>query len=104
MDAYTKITIVNDIMWVNINISGDKCAVAKLPIDGQFIGTYGSLTVTDWSQGYQGGFTSSSITHTQQNGSTPNILGGYSTLSGMTTAGLGYNIPAYSVAEDLHDV
>ena len=100
----TKITIVNDIMWVNINISGDKCAVAKLPIDGQFIGTYGSLTVTDWSQGYQGGFTSSSITHTQQNGSTPNILGGYSTLSGMTTAGLGYNIPAYSVAEDLHDV
>ena len=39
--------------------SSDKCAVAKLPSNGLFIGTYCGFTVTDWSQGYLGRFTSS---------------------------------------------
>ena len=95
----TKITIVNDVIWVNINISGDKCAVAKLPINGEFMGNYCGLTVTDWSQGYQGGFTSSSITHTQQSGSTPNFVSGGSTLTLGSGGGLGYTEPTVSPTE-----
>ena len=95
----TKITIVNDVIWVNINLSGDKCAVAKLPINGEFMGNYCGLTVTDWSQGYQGGFTSSSITHIQQNGSTPIFSSGGSTLTLGSGGGLGYTEPTVSPTE-----
>ena len=95
----TKITIVNDVMWVNINISGDKCAVAKLPTNGEFMGNYCGLTITDWSQGYQGGFTSSSINHIQQSGSTPNILGGYSNLPLGSPVTASYTEPSVSPTE-----
>ena len=74
----TKITIdSNDTMWVNIHVAGNVCGVAKLPTTGLFTGTYCGFTVTDWSSG----FTNDSFNHIQQNGSTPNILGGYSTLT-----------------------
>ena len=92
----TKLTIdSNDTMWVNIHINGDKCAVAKLPTNGEFIGNYCGLTVIDWSSG----FTSSSITHTQQNGSTPNILGGYSNLPLGSPVVAGYTEPTVSPTE-----
>ena len=95
----TKITIVNDVMWVNINISGDKCAVAKLPTNGEFMGNYCGLTITDWSQGYQGGFTSQSFNHLQQNGSTPIFSSGGSTLTLGSGGGLGYTEPTASPTE-----
>ena len=95
----TKITIVNDVIWVNINISGDKCAVAKLPTNGEFMGNYCGLTITDWSQEYQGGFTSSSINHIQQSGSTPIFSSGGSTLTLGSPASLGYTEPTASPTE-----
>ena len=98
----TKITIdSNDTMWVNIKINGsvNKCAVAKLPTNGEFMGNYCGFTITDWSQAYQGGFTSSTITHTQQSGSTPNFVSGGSTLTLGSGGGLGYTEPTVSPTE-----
>ena len=80
----TKITIdSNDTLWVNIRINGsvNKCAVAKLPSNGLFTGTYCGFTVTDWSQGYLGGFTSSSFSHSAQSGTVPTFLSGGSSLT-----------------------
>ena len=96
----TKITIdSNDSMWVNFDVLNKEYAgVAKLPTNGEFIGNYGDLTVSDWS----GGFTNSSFNHTQQNGSTPNILGGYSTPTPGAAINLSYEEPTMSPTEDIY--
>ena len=76
----TKITIDNnDTLWVNIRINGsvNKCAVAKLPSNGLFTGTYCGFTVTDWGSG----FTSSRFSHSAQSGAVPGFLGGGSSLT-----------------------
>ena len=96
----TKITIdSNDSMWVNFNVvNEDYAGVAKLPTNGEFIGTYGDLTVSDWS----GGFTNSSFNHIQQTGSTPNILGGNNTLPLGSPVTASYSEPTMSPTEDIY--
>ena len=96
----TKITIdSNDSMWINFNVvNEDYAGVAKLPTNGEFIGTYGDLTVSDWS----GGFTNSSFNHTQQSGSTPNILGGNNGLPLGSPVTASYSEPTMSPTEDIY--
>ena len=96
----TKITIdSNDSMWVNFDVvNEDYAGVAKLPTNGEFIGTYGDLTVSDWS----GGFTNSSFNHTQQSGSTPNILGGNNGLPLGSPVTASYSEPTMSPTEDIY--
>ena len=92
----TKITIdSNDTLWVNIRINGsvNKCAVAKLPSNGLFTGTYCGFTVTDWSQGYLGGFTSSSFSHNAQSGAVPTFLSGGSSLTMGSPVTVSYTEP-----------
>ena len=78
----TKITIdSNDTLWVNIRINGsvNKCAVAKLPSNGLFTGTYCGFTVTDWSNGFNSSY--QSFNHNAQNGAVPGFFGGYGNLA-----------------------
>lgn len=94
----TKITIdSNDTMWVNIRINGsvNKCAVAKLPTNGEFMGNYCGFTITDWSSG----FTSSSFSHNAQSGAVPTFFSGGSSLTLGSSTSLGYTEPTVSPTE-----
>ena len=91
----TKITIdSNDTLWVNIGINGsvNKCAVAKLPSNGLFIGTYCGFTVTDWSSGFNSSY--QSFNHNAQSGAVPGFLGGGSSLTLGSPVTVSYTEPS----------
>ena len=98
----SKIKILNDTMWININVNNQNtCAVAKLPTTGDFIGIYGSLTVTDWSSGVLSS-SNQSFNHLQQNGSTPGLMSGGSSASLGSPSSFGYTEPTLSPTEDAY--
>ncbi len=98
----SKIKILNDTMWININVNNQNtCAVAKLPTTGDFIGIYGSLTVTDWSSGVLSS-SNQSFNHLQQSGSTPGLMSGGSSASLGSPSSFSYTEPTLSPTEDAY--
>ena len=100
--AVNKIKILNDTMWININVNNQNtCAVAKLPTTGDFIGIYGSLTVTDWSSSVVSN-SNQFFTHTNQNGSTPALMSTGNSANLGSPSSFSYTEPTLSPTEDAY--
>ena len=100
--AVNKIKILNDTMWININVNNQNtCAVAKLPTTGDFIGIYGSLTVTDWSSSVLS-TANQSFNHNNQSGSTPGLMSSGNTANLGSPSSFSHTEPTLSPTEDAY--